>query len=182
MLSKTTLTKTTCRSNLIMSEIVKCRYKNCAHGGEINKNTDDYVANGRMYYHRDCYELKKIDDAKAKQTNEDLAEFRELWRTRISDTVLWGALNKMIGEYLKRGISSDQMLFTLKYVIKHHYRINHPAGFRYYMDRSEIKKAYDTYKKSKAQASTIAVTDEEKPVKFKVPKRKTLEDIENTFK
>lgn len=162
----------------MIDKIVTCRYKGCIHGGKINKDTDDFVANGRAYYHKDCYEMKMSRSGRDEQSKKDLAEFRRLWCERINNTVRWGALNGMIGEYLKRGVSSDQLLFTLKYVIKHKCKLTYPAGFRYYMDNAEIKKAYSVYIKNKEKPTVTETQQEEQSqCKIRIPKRKTLADL-----
>ena len=136
-----------------------------------------------QYYHKDCFELKKKKEKKDEQTKEDLKQFRELWYERIDRTVVWWKLNKVVEEYLERGIPSDYILFALKYVIVKGFKLRYPEGFRYYLDRQEIKDAYKEKKrkeKIKEQIEKNENTTNDKPevvVPFKVPKRKKLGDL-----
>lgn len=161
--------------------IVKCRYKSCPYGGIINRDTDDFVEHGgHIYYHKDCYKAKVDKENKVEKTKVDLKEFRKLWCENISNTVVWSQLNKVLKEYLDRGVESDQLLFTLKYVIKHKWRLNYPPGFRYYIDNDEVKNAYkqEIYRRAQIkQSQRIIEIKKDEPQKFKVPKKKTLDDL-----
>lgn len=168
-----------------MSNVLKCRYSKCIHGGLINKDTDEYIMHGnKMYYHKDCYELKKKGMDKDEQTKRELREFREIWYEKINRTVIWWQLNKVLEEYLERGISSEYLLFALNYVVSHNYKLNYPPGFRYYIDKEEIKKAYKIKKAREKMAppnkpnanNDIAQAE---TVTFKIPKRKSLDDLFN---
>lgn len=133
-----------------------CKYPNCKHGGKINLSTDDYErVKSSSYYHKDCYQEKC-----------DLQLFRELWSKNISSTVVYSMLNRILNEYLQKGVSSDYLLFALQYVILHKYNLNYPAGFRYYIDMPEIK---DEYKRSRSKK--IKQSD------FKVESQSIIEEV-----
>jgi len=123
-------------------KIRKCYYSKCRHGGQINTETDEYVQDKNLY-HADCYQEMK-----------NLQLIRNLWIERISNTVSYSQLNKVLRSYLDRGISSDYLLFTLQYVIANHMALRYPGGLQYYIDREEIKKQYQkTFKSNQRQMS-----------------------------
>jgi len=142
------------------NNIRKCRYINCKHiTREIDITLDDYVRKGTFYYHPDCYKSKVAGDWKDEQTKKDLAEFRNLWYHHISKTVNYSQLMRILNEYILRGISSDYLLFVLRYCIDKKKNLNYPNGFKYFVDKQEIKTAYDRYllNKQKAEQKKIEI-------------------------
>lgn len=120
-----------------------CRYIQCKHEAkEINIITDEYVNKGSMYYHKDCYKAKVNGEWKDSKTKADLQLIKNLWVEHISETVVFTQLFYNLNQLIDRGISSDYLVFVLKYVIKHKMNLHYPAGLRYYVDRQEIKNAY----------------------------------------
>jgi hypothetical protein len=145
------------------SDIKKCRFVGCKHPTrEIDIGTEPYTKVGTMYYHEDCFQLKKSNEWKDSQTRKDLAEFREIWFNRISRTVNYPQLMWILNDYIARGVSSDYLLFTLKYILNNNMNLNYPNGFKYYVDREDIKKAYDKHliqKRIVEQAKNPVKTD-----------------------
>lgn len=120
-----------------------CRYVCCpVPDNQIDIDSDEYVAYGRKYYHKTCYEHEKMEQEKRALLNADIACILDLWQKHISNTVNFGYLRKILNEYLERGISSDYMLFTMQYVVSHRLPLRYPPGFRYMLDMQEIKDAY----------------------------------------
>ena len=109
-----------------------CKYANCRHGGKVNINTEFFVKNKNTYYHEDCYKERT-----------DLQTFRSLWVEHISSTVVYSQLNCTLNQLIKKGVSSEYLLFALQYIIQKKLTLNHPAGIRYYLDYAEIKEAYN---------------------------------------
>lgn len=130
-----------------MSNIRKCHYIKCLHETQdIDISKEEFQKDGRLYYHKDCYELKKKSDWKDQKTKEDIRSIIDLWNEHISNTVNFGYLTKILNEYIARGVSSEYLLFVLRYVIDHKMKLNYPPGFRYYVDKQIIKEAYNKQK------------------------------------
>jgi len=126
------------------SDIKKCPYIHCPFPDhELDITKDAYIKANNRYYHTQC----KIEEDKAKQRSKeekaDIALFLDLWNKHISNTVNYGMLRKIINEYLMRGVSSEYLLFVLQYVIANRCTLNYPNGFKYYVDRKEIKSAFE---------------------------------------
>lgn len=149
------------------SDIKTCRYVNCNHDNkEIDITKDSYHADGRMYYHSDCYELKKKNDWKDDQTKKDLQYIKNQWSLCISKTVVYSQLFQCLNELLSRGISSDYLVFTFDYIVKNKMNLRYPQGFKYFVDRQEIKDAYQKYQIKKSgvmNKANFVVTDDNSP-------------------
>ena len=140
-----------------------CQYLQCRHGKRIDLSTEKYIKDGTKYYHENCFQEMK-----------DMQLFRSIWVSHISNTVRYSELNKILNEYLNRGVSSDYLLFALQYVIDHDMKLNYPAGFRYYIDRSEIKKAYDKKQKSVISKVKFSAKDvEDNSPKFSITSKQS---------
>ena len=134
-----------------------CRYGCCPVEGKIiNLDTDEYEAEDKKFYHKECYERMKEEKEKQTIINADIACILDIWQKHISNTVNYGYLRKILNEYLERGISSDYMVFTMQYVVSHKLPLRYPPGLRYILDRQEIKDAYQ-----KQQASKIVKQQKE---------------------
>lgn len=160
----------------IKSDFKTCRYKYCKHKTrKIDVATDDFVMNGNMYYHRDCYTEKQNEEKRKKKTNADIQLIKNLWVENISNTVNYGQLVGVIGQLLKRGVESEYLVFALKYCIDHKLNLNYPAGFHYFVDKSEIKEAYQQKKNkaNKVDINSFVAIDNDNAPKFTVSKKKT---------
>ena len=139
-----------------------CKYCNCRHNEKINVDVEPYYKDRYGYYHEDCYEEKC-----------DLQLFRDIWKKNISNTVVISQLNKVLRDLLLNcGVSSEYLLFVLKYVIKNHQQLRYPNGFRYYVDKQDIK---DEYEKSKRvfvkQDQFVADTSTDNSPTFSIRKK-----------
>lgn len=113
---------------------MKCRYKYCRFGGEVDKS--QAVKDGNQYYHKECYQEK-----------EDKAKIRQLYVEYIDKNVNYSILNRTINNIVNsKGISSDFLLFTVMYIVSNKMNINTPMGLYYYIDNQRIKDAYNEYK------------------------------------
>lgn len=139
-----------------------CRYKRCRHGGKINIETDKFVKDNGCYFHEDCY-----------QERADMKLFRNLWSEHISDTVVYSQLNRTLNELLDiESITSDYLLFVLQYVIDNHCKLRYPGGFKYYVDKQEIKDAYKKKRMKKIQKTDFVVKEDETDAPtFSIPKK-----------
>lgn len=135
-----------------------CHYSHCKHDSkEIDIRNEPYKLVGNFYYHKDCYKEKANGDWKDEQTKKNLQLIRDLWYENISKEVSFSQLMQILNRYVEAGVDSEYLLFTLKYVISHNMRLNYPNGFKYYVDRREIKDAYNKSKIGKIDKSAFSV-------------------------
>lgn len=146
------------------TDIKTCRYARCNHPDKlIDITKDNYHVEGRMYYHADCYNLKKKGDWKDEQTKKDLQYIKNQWVLNINQTVVYSQLFHCLNDLIARGVSSEYLVFVLDYVIKNKMNLRHPQGFKYYVDRQEIKDAYQKHLIAKSGAgnkSNFVVKDD----------------------
>lgn len=125
------------------TDIKMCRYKYCDHASrDIDITTDEYVAKGKVYYHKDCYKAKLRGDWKDEKTKADLQIIKNLWVDHISDSVNFSQLFVRLNELIEKGVDSDYLVFTMNYIISHKLNLNYPAGFHYFVEKKEIREAY----------------------------------------
>ena len=122
-----------------------CRYKKCKFPDRrLNIAEQDYVSVGRLYFHKDCYEEKEKEDRIEEKIRADVQLIKNIWIENISNTVvlsqLYLEINKLIRE---RCIDSEYVIFVLDYCIKNHCNLRYPAGLKYYVDKQEIKDAFE---------------------------------------
>lgn len=156
-------------------DIKTCRFKNCKHSNnEIDLRKDEYIKVGKLFYHKDCYEKKNADEERARTISADMQLIKNLWIENINQTVVISVLFKVLREYLDRGVSSDYLVFVMQYVISHHCKLNHPFGFRYYIDKENIKEEYRKKIKSEIPKSAFNVIESQEEVQekqFSAPKK-----------
>lgn len=132
------------------ADIKVCRYIKCGHENkQIDISTDSFKVDGKMYYHSDCYDLKKKGDWKDEKTKADLQYIKNQWELNISKTVVYSQLFHCLNDFISRGIPSDYLVFVLNYIIKNKLNLRYPAGLKYYVDKQEIKDAYEKSKSKK---------------------------------
>lgn len=125
------------------TDIKVCRYCNCPFGKQIDIAVDEYKLVGKtMYYHAECYKRKQKEENKDDKTKADLQYIKNGWVEHISNTVIYSQLFQCLNDLLSRGIPSDYLVFTFDYVVKHKMNLKYPLGFKYYVDKEEIKVAY----------------------------------------
>lgn len=116
---------------------MKCRYKYCRFGGEVDKV--EAVKEGNQYYHKECYQEK-----------ENKAKIRQLYVEHIDSNVDYGILNRTINNIVNgKGVSSDFLLFIIMYIIDNKMNINAPMGLYYYINNQDIKNEYEKFKAKK---------------------------------
>lgn len=136
------------------TDIKVCRYIDCPHGKQIDITKDDYkIVGSTMYYHTDCLKKKRNGDWKDENTKKDLQYIKEGWLKHISKTVIYSQLFQCLNELIARGISSNYLVFVFDYVVSHKLNLRHPKGFKYFVDKDEIKIAY-----KKQQSQKISST------------------------
>lgn len=97
---------------------------------------------------------------------------RTLWYENIDNNVIWWQLNNECNRLLKDGITTERMLFTLKYVISHKDRmkLRYPGGLKYYIYNDEIIEAYKLSKLKKTTGNKQFVRKQEETPRFVRPK------------
>lgn len=120
----------------------KCRYAFCPYPDKAIHPEDNCKKVGRLYFHADCYEKKQKGEWKDSRTKADLQEIKIFWTENISNTVNYSRLFQVLNGFLARGISSDYLLFVVRYCVRKGYKLSYPDGLKYYLDKSEIKEAY----------------------------------------
>lgn len=158
------------------STIRKCRYKDCKHSTrEIDITKDEFKVKGSMYYHTDCYKLNKESAWKDEKTKADLQYIKTQWILHISNTVVYSELFRCLNGLLDRGITSDYLVFVMDYVVKNKLTLNHPNGFKYYVDKQYIKDAYNKHLLSQSsvnvQTDFVVSTDDTNTPKFSINKK-----------
>lgn len=128
-----------------------CKYIHCKHDGRIDIETEPFVKQKDGFYHEDCYKEKT-----------DLQLFRSLWCENISSTVVFSDLNRTLNQLMfEQGVSAEYLLFVLQYIIDHHCKLRYPAGFRYYVDKQDIKNSYEKKNKKVVSTSKFVANDDE---------------------
>lgn len=138
------------------ADIKICPYVKCPFPDhEVDISVHPYVRakNGR-YYHQQCFDEEQKAKQRTAEEKADIALFLDLWNKHISNTVNYGVLRKMLNEYIMRGVSTDYLVFCLQYIVANRCILNYPNGFKYYVDRREIKDAYEK-KQMQKQAKAI---------------------------
>lgn len=130
------------------SDIKTCRYANCNHPDKrVNISSDEYIVNGRKYYHRDCFEAFEREEANEAKLKADIQLIKNMWLENISNTVvlsqLYLEINRLVRE---QNIGSDYVIYVLDYCIKHKLNLRYPAGLKYYIDKEEIKSSFEKTK------------------------------------
>lgn len=144
------------------ADIKKCRYSHCKHDiKDIDISCDEYVVKGSMYYHKDCYKAKLNCEWKDEKTKKDLVIIRDLWYENISKTVVYSQLYRILNDYIERGVESEYLVFVMRYCLDHKCKLNYPNGFKFYVDRQEIKDAYAKSKIQKIDSSRFSIKDSE---------------------
>lgn len=141
-----------------------CQNKHCKLGGKILIDSQPYVKEKNGCYHQSCFQEKK-----------DMMLIRDMWMKNISPTVVISQLNKVLYELLDLpGVTSGYLVFTMQYIVNNRCKLRYPMGFRYYVDRQEIKDAYEKKTKPVIKQNQFVVKqdDDNVPV-FSAPKKPT---------
>lgn len=149
-----------------------CRYANCLHDSKkIDIAHEPYIKIKKtFYFHKDCYEAKKIAAKQIEIANQaeidarnankivkaDIDYIKNQWMLHISNTVVIGELKRVINDLIARGISTDYLTFTMDYIIDHKMKLRYPNGFRYYVDNAEIQAAYQKEKIRKSGVKSFS--------------------------
>lgn len=134
------------------SELRVCRYAHCLHETKnINLTSDQYVKDGKQYFHEDCY-----------KTKNDIQMIKTLWHDNIDGMVVFSQLNKIINNLIFNDyISSDYILFAVKYAIDHKdIKLQYPPGLKYVLGNKKVKDAYKKMTSPKYTQSDFVAKEE----------------------
>ena len=148
---------------------VKCRYSNCKHDSkEIEK--EEAIKNGNCYYHADCFKDK-----------ENRREIVELFVKHINPNPVYAQLQAVIRTIIdQKGLSSDFLLFGLKYYISNNIPLNYPQGLYYVIQNKQVIDEYDKLNKKNIMAKenfVMPINVDEVEFSFKPTKTKSFADI-----
>ena len=143
-----------------------CRYAHCLHNSkEIDISCEPYIQMKKtFYFHKDCFEAKQLAEKQAKivkktenakkiankNTKADIEYIKNQWFLHISNTVVISELKRVLNDLIGRGISTEYLTFTMDYIVDHKMPLRYPNGIRYYVDKEEIKSAYQKEKLRKS--------------------------------
>jgi hypothetical protein len=129
---------------------MKCNYNKCLFNGEVDKNIAVKV--GNKYYHKECLKQK-----------QDKEEIRKLYLEKVNPTEVITLLNGVISNIIDvKKVSSDYLLYALKYAIQNKLNLTNPRGLHYIINNKSIKESYN--KKDslpKLYGQNVLLTDEE---------------------
>jgi hypothetical protein len=109
---------------------MKCGYKNCKLGGEVEKDNAIKVSN--KYYHKECHEIV-----------ENKKKIREFYLEKINPKEVMVLLNKAINELIDtKNVDSNLLLYALNYSVDNNIKINSPFGMNYIVNNYKIKESY----------------------------------------
>jgi hypothetical protein len=136
---------------------MKCAYTSCKETYDLTK--ENAVRKGNKYYHSEC--SKKMNGKTA---------IRELYISRVSDTVVASQLNKVIQSIVDvKNISVEYLYFALRYAINHGFAIKSPMGMHYIIDNADIKKSYAKFLAKSSKPEEIVEEKEIVEVVFTLP-------------
>lgn len=136
---------------------MKCRYKHCKLGGEVEK--EDAIKVGNAYYHKEC--RREIEHKK---------QIEELYynRFKLQENIrqVRATINKYVSEY-----GTEYILHILNQDIK----LNSIYGVSYYLKDNRFKQSFEK-EKAKLVTFNIDEIEVEKPkeIKYKKPKKQQL--------
>ena len=148
---------------------VKCKHGNCKHESrEVEKS--EAIKSGNSYYHADCYKDK-----------ENRKEIIDLFVKHINPNPVYKQLQSVITTILdQKGLSSDFLLFGLKYYIEHKIPLNYPQGLHYVVQNKQVIASYNIVKEKeimKKENFVVPENTDEVEFTYKPTKIKGFSDI-----
>lgn len=160
------------------ADIKICRYDKCEHPEKkVNIAEEEFVANGRKYYHSECWAKFEKEEQAENKLKADIQLIKNMWIENISSTVvisqLYLEINKLVRD---RKIDSEYIIFVLDYCIKNKCKLRYPGGLKYYVDKQEIRDAYTRNNARKVIANadfSVKENNEDDTPKFSVNRKPT---------
>lgn len=89
-----------------------------------------------------------------------------LWQKYISSDVNLKELDNNITILLRNKITIDYIIFCLEYVIHYKLNLKYPAGLKYFINRDDIKRAYNLSKIKRIELYEFNIEDDVDSPKF----------------
>ena len=149
---------------------MKCRYKYCKHGGEVDKSIA--IKEGTAYYHKECLYEKNMKN-----------KIEEYWFNNfpnVTISILRKVMNQLIND---NKIDVDYIMFTMKYIRKFNKPINSPFGLLNYCNDNNIKQSYKKeiinkkYNDMKDKIDSVEISSEEVKYTYKPKNIKKITDL-----
>ena len=142
------------------SMIKPCHYRGCPHPrGIVNIKTHRYVVDGKKFYHPDCYHHMLSDRSRSEKTRTALEHVKDLWLEYISPDVHVPYLMKVLQGIVERGVDPDYMVFAMRYIVDHRMNLRYPQGFKFFLERGEIREAYARSRRKKVVRMVFSVIE-----------------------
>ena len=110
---------------------MKCRWKHCKYGGEVDK--DKAVKVGIAYFHPECYAERQA-----------IQKIIDVWHERVDAYPMESMLRKMVNDLvLKQDVNAEFLLFALNYCIDHGWHLRYPAGLKHVAKNEDAQKAWE---------------------------------------
>lgn len=153
-----------------MERVVRCVAKYCLHD-KRELSTNKAVGDGTSYYHPDCFKLQ-----------ENTRKICKLWGEKISSAYVKKDLINVINNIvINKKVSSDKLLYGVKYFIRNGLGLRYPAGLYYVVQNREVDEAYKSYQQSKVLKMKVYIPPDDDPLKapytYKPAKEKGIGDI-----
>lgn len=129
---------------------MKCRWKHCKYGGEVNK--DEAIQVGIAYYHPQCYAEK-----------ESIQKIIDVFHERVDAHPLESFLRKTVNDLvLKENVDAEYLLFALNYCLDHGWKLRYPAGLKHVAKSGDAEKAWQIKQKKSSQGTKarVVINDE----------------------
>lgn len=142
---------------------MKCRYKYCKNGSEVEK--DDAIKENKAYYCKDCYKERNIK-----------REIEQYYIENLPQAAL-KALRKVIADLIhKRGYDAEYILYMVKKIHTNNLIINSPFGLIHYClyvkNFNEWKQIQVNKEYQKIKTKEVAVKNDSVDFKYSIGKNK----------
>lgn len=127
---------------------MKCRWKYCRFGGEVNK--EDAIKVGELkYYHKDCYEEMKT-----------IQKIVDLYHEKVDSHPVENWLRKAVNDLVfKEQNDAKYVLFSFQYCLNKGWKPFNPSCIKYAIKDSYAKSAWD---KEQNRQRQITIKEQQK--------------------
>lgn len=141
---------------------MKCKYKYCKYGGEVEKEIA--YKDGKSYYHYKCFEEKELK-----------SKIKDFYYSKFGKKEPLQSINRAIHQLVHdRGFEPSYILFCLNQDIK----LNSIFGLVYYLNNKEINDKYKKHLSSKVKVNPINIeTNTETKINYKQTTQSLWGDI-----
>lgn len=146
---------------------MKCRYKFCKHDSRDIAPGEE-VRNGQSsYYHKDCLQEKQDKDMVI-----------DIFLKQINPNTPVAQLVRIINIIVhKRGVSSEFLLYAVRYYLEHKIPLNYPSGLYYVINNKDAITSYNNAKAAIDKPVFDLSNVQNEKFNYKKPKKKTLDNL-----